>query len=112
MTSGASPRKPDELVHHIGEQRLVLEKFVGQAVDRQRLGRHAALGIEVLVERLTGGNPVDQFDAADLDQAIALKWIETRRFRIEHNFAHECFGAWFRPVPADAWRITSAGAAF
>ena len=85
-------QKGDELVHHVGEQRLVLEKFIGQAVDRQRLGRHAALGIEVLVERLAGGYPVHQLDAADLDQAITLKWIETRRLRIEHDFAHEGFG--------------------
>ena len=85
--------KADELVHHIGEQRLVLEKLIGQAVDRQRLGRHAALGIEVLVECLAGGYPVDQLDAADLDQAITVKWIETRRLRIEHDFAHEASGA-------------------
>ena len=32
----------DQIVRHLGEKELVLEKFVAQAVNRERLRRHAA----------------------------------------------------------------------
>ena len=41
------------------------------------------------MEGLAGGYPVDQLDAADLDQAMAVQRIETRGLGIEHNLAHE-----------------------
>ena len=44
----------EELVGDLGEQRLVLEELGRQAVHREGLGRHVALGIEVAVERRAG----------------------------------------------------------
>jgi hypothetical protein len=57
-------------------------------MDFDHLGRHVALGIEIAVEGLAGWNPVDQLDAADLDQPMTLKGIDSGRLRIEHDFAH------------------------
>ena len=50
--------------------------------------RHVAFRIEVAVKRLAGREAVDELDAADLDQPIALKGIEPGGFGIEHDLAH------------------------
>src|SRR5208283_604077 len=81
--------KGDQVLGHLGEKQLVFEEIVAEAVDGKRLRRHAALRIEIGVEGLAGGYPVDQLDAADLDQAMAVQRIETRGLGIEHNLAHE-----------------------
>src|SRR5262245_21969158 len=78
----------DEVVGDLGEQRFVLEKINGEAVDGGGLGRHVALGINVDVEMLTGRDTVDQLDTADLDQAMTLKGIEPRGLGVEHDLAH------------------------
>src|SRR5208282_5534886 len=65
-------KKGDEVVHHLREKELVFEEFIVEAMDRERLRRHGALGIEIAVERLPGWYAVDQLDAADLDQAMAV----------------------------------------
>ncbi len=82
-------QKGDQVVRHLGEKELVLEEVIAEAVHRERLRRHAALRIEISVERLAGGDAVDQLDAADLDQPMAVQRIETRGLGIEHNLAHE-----------------------
>ena len=46
--------KGDELVHPVGEQRLVLEEVDRQPVNLERPLRHVALRIEVAVEHLAG----------------------------------------------------------
>jgi hypothetical protein len=40
------------------------------------------------MERLAGRKAIDEFDAADLDQAIALEGIEPGGFGIEYDLAH------------------------
>ena len=67
---------------------LVLEEFLGQAVHRKSFGRNIALGIEITVKRLAGRNPIDQFNAADFYQAMALIGIEPGCFRIEDDLTH------------------------
>ena len=46
MTSRASPMNSSELVRDGGEDRLVGEERVGEAVDRERALRHRALRVE------------------------------------------------------------------
>src|SRR5208282_871076 len=65
-------KKGDQVIYYLRKKELVFEEFIGEAVDCERLRRHAALGIEIAVERLAGGYPVNQLDAADLDQAMAV----------------------------------------
>jgi hypothetical protein len=57
-------------------------------VNLARGFRHVALGIEVAVKRPPGREAVDELDATDLDQPIALQRIESGRFGIEDDLAH------------------------
>src|SRR5271167_3407616 len=91
--------KSDQLFRLVGKQRLVLEEFAGEPVNLERLFRHVAFRIEIAMEHFAGRKTINEFDAADLDQPIALKGIEPGGFGIENDLAHE------------ASRITSAAAA-
>ena len=71
-----------------GEQRLVGKKRIGEAVDPLGFRRHHTLGIEVTVPGPAGRDPIDHFDAADLDQPVTSPWVEAGRFGIENYFAH------------------------
>ena len=48
------------------------------------------------MECLARRDAVDDFDAADLDQAVAVKRVKTGRFGIEHDFAHETLSCRWR----------------
>src|SRR5664280_818530 len=63
----------EEIVGDVAEKRLVLEELGRQPVNGEGLGRHLALRVEIAVERRAGRNPVEQLDAADFDQAVALQ---------------------------------------
>ena len=67
---------------------LSLRNSIAQAVNLERRFRHVAFRIEVAVKRLAGRKAVDQLDAADLDQAIALEGIKPGGFGIENDLAH------------------------
>src|SRR5690606_24719318 len=56
--------KGDELFDDFGEQRLVGEELLRQAVNRLGFGGHVAFGIDVDVIGLTARDAVDQLDAA------------------------------------------------
>ncbi len=81
-------REGEEIVGDGREERLARQKGARQAVHGERLLRHVALRIEIMVQRLAGRNAVQQFDAADLDHAVAGTRIEARRFRIEDDLTH------------------------
>ena len=57
-----------------------------------RAGRHVALRIDVLMIGLAGGDVVEHFDTADLDQPVAVDRIKTGGFGIEDDFAHRGSG--------------------
>ena len=57
-------------------------------MDLERARRHLPLGIEIGVERIARGDVVDQFEAADLDDAVAAVRVEAGRFGVEDDFAH------------------------
>ena len=102
--------KSNQIVGHFGEEGFILEELLAQAVNGERFRRHAALRIEIGVECLSGRYAIDQLDAADLHQTVAVQRIETGGLGIEHNLAHEQ-----RPrtgVSDIARRITGAAAAF
>ena len=80
--------KLEEIVGDVGEARLVLEELGRQPVNGEGLGRHLALRVEIAVEGRAGRNPVEQLDAADLDQAVTLDGIEAGGFGVEDDFAH------------------------
>ena len=37
---------------------------------------------------LAGGETIDELNAANFDQAIALQWIKSGRFGVENDLAH------------------------
>ena len=55
-----------KLVGDLGKERFVLQKLDREAVDRDRLGRHLALRIEIAMKALPSRDPIDELDAADL----------------------------------------------
>src|SRR5580704_3821601 len=81
--------KSDELIGLLRKQRLVLEEIDRQPMNPESAFRHVAFRIEVKMERLSGRKPVDHFDAADLDQPIALQRVKAGGFGIENDLAHQ-----------------------
>ena len=81
--------KAEEVVSDLGKCRLVAQEFGREAMDRERLGRHGALGIDVAVKGVAGREAVVELDATDLDQAIALIRIEPGGLGVEHDLAHQ-----------------------
>ena len=61
-----------EIVDDVGKARLVLQERRRQPVDGEGFRRHLALRVEIAVEGRAGRDPVEQLDAAELDQAMAL----------------------------------------
>jgi hypothetical protein len=57
-------------------------------MDCDCLGRHVALRIKIAMKALSGRDAIDELDAADLHDPMPLERIESRRLRIEHDFAH------------------------
>ena len=49
---------------------------------------HIALGIEIPVPENAGGDVVDQLDAGELDDAVAVLGVEPGRLGVENKFAH------------------------
>ena len=76
-----------ELVGDILEERLVLQELAGQAVHGHRIAMDVALGVEVAVELAARGDAVDDLDAAELDQPVAVVGVEPRRFRVDDDLA-------------------------
>jgi hypothetical protein len=68
------------------ELRLVAQEFGGQAVDRQRRLVRVALGIDIAVEVVAGQLAVEDFNAADFDDAVARAWIQAGGFGVEERF--------------------------
>jgi hypothetical protein len=82
------PRVADKIQKVAGDltkYRLFREPLPRQAVNGNRLIGNIDLRIDVAMERPVGGNMVDQFEAADLNDPVPLAWIETGRFRIEND---------------------------
>jgi hypothetical protein len=57
-------------------------------VNRERILRHLAAGIDISMKAPTGRDMMHQLDAGDFDDAMALLGVETRGFGIEYDFPH------------------------
>ena len=78
----------DELFGDHGERTELAEKLRRVPVDGISLFRNVALGIDVLVEDPAARHMVDQLETGDLDNAMSVRRVETRRLRVEHNLPH------------------------
>ena len=77
-----------ELVDHMGEQRLVGKELAGKAVHGEGFGRHGTFRIDVAVKGLSGRHAIDHLDTADFNQPVAAQRVEAGGFGIENDFAH------------------------
>jgi hypothetical protein len=77
-----------QLVRNVGEARLALQKLRRDAVDLQRAGIDLPVRAQVPVQPPTGAPPVDDLDAADLDNAVTETRLEPGRFGIEDDLTH------------------------
>ncbi|KAG1456707.1 hypothetical protein G6F57_015039 [Rhizopus arrhizus] len=84
----------DELVRHIGEAGLVRQELRRQPVHRQGLGVAVAVRVQVDVQVIARGHPIDHFHAADLDDAMPLGGVKSGGFRVKDDLAHNLFRRW------------------
>jgi preprotein translocase subunit SecB len=78
----------DEFLDRIGKARLVFEEFGREPVDGKGFRRNVPFRVEIAMEAAAGGKTVEQLDAADLDDPMALIGVETCGFGIENDLAH------------------------
>ena len=76
-----------QLFHAITKERLVAQKLRGEAVHLVGALGHLTLRVQMAMPGAARRDGVDQFDTADLDNAMALARLETRGLRIENNLA-------------------------
>ena len=86
---GVRADKSEQLIGNRAEQGLPSEELCRQAMHGQSIRRHIALGIDIAVKLPSGRHVMNQFDAGDLDDAMALAGIETCRFGIQNDFPHQ-----------------------
>src|SRR5665213_4631070 len=78
----------EQLVNMRGKRRMSLEEVVAEPVNRLGARRHLAFGVDVAMEELAGRQVIEQLDAGDLDDAMAVGRIEAGGFGVEHDLAH------------------------
>ena len=87
ITSCASPMKSRK-ARPMPEHGLVAQEVIAQAVHLERLFRHRAFGVDVLVIGPAGRQVVQQLDRADFDDAVALGRFEAGGFGVKHDLTH------------------------
>ena len=81
-----------KVADNAGEDRLVLENLRSVAMDARRVLGDVALGIDENMEDIAGQALMDDLDRADFQHPMPAGRIESRRFRVEHDFTHGGFG--------------------
>ena len=77
------------VVGELGEARFVAQEFVGKAVHLESRKRHLALGVHMTMPHPPRRDAVEELDAADLDDAMAVERVEPGRLGIEHDLAQK-----------------------
>ncbi len=77
----------EHLVGKLGEARLVAQELGREAMHLEGGKGHVALGVHVAMPDPPRGDAIDELDAADLDDAMAVERIEPCRLGIEHDLA-------------------------
>jgi len=77
----------DDVVGERRELGLVAQEVGGQAVDLERILVALALGVEVDVKIVAGELAVEQLDAAELDDAVAVLRGKAGGFGVEDDLA-------------------------
>jgi hypothetical protein len=82
----------EELARDVRECRLRGEELVGDAVHRQRARVHFPIRSQVTMPVTTGRPAVNEFHAADLDDAMSFRELEPGRFGVKDDLAHGAKG--------------------
>src|SRR5262249_60069928 len=82
-------KEGEQLFDDLGKARLTVELGAGDAVHGERTVVDLALGIEIAVEGATRGAPVQELDAADLDDAVVEFGFQAGGFGVEDDLAHD-----------------------
>ena len=98
----------EELVDDVAKVRLGVELRAADAVHGLGAFVNVALGIEEAVELAARDAAIDHLDAADLDDAVALRRREARGFCVEDDLSHSSSmprlarrsGGWPRRAPS------------
>ena len=82
-----------QIVEDSGKGRLTGDAFVGDAVHTHRVRLNALFGVDVLVKVIFGRAAVDEFDAADFNDAVTFGFVTAIEvhaggFGIEDDLAH------------------------
>ena len=78
----------DEVRRDLAELRLVAQHIHRDAMHGLGVGMDVAiLGMDVLVEGIVRRDPIEELDAPDLDDPIALAMVQARRLSVEHDLA-------------------------
>jgi hypothetical protein len=78
----------DELLDDLREARLIGEEGVGDAVHGLGAGVDLPVRLDVAVEVVAGQPALDDLDAADFDNAMALGGLQARGLRVQYDLAH------------------------
>ena len=92
MTSFESPMKARKSSTMLAKTGLSLRTAAAMPVDAHCVLRDVALRIDERVKDLARQALVHDLDRANLQHPMPVRGIETRRFRIEHDFTHGEFG--------------------
>ena len=77
----------EHVVGQLGKTRLVAQELGGQAVHFEGLVGDVALGVQMAVPDASRGDAVDQLDAADLDDPVAVERVEPGGLGVEDDLA-------------------------
>src|SRR5688572_18758184 len=80
----------EKLVDDFTELRLVAQELGGQSMHTQRTLLAVASRIDIAVKMIAALLPVDEFDAADLDDAVAVRPFQAGGFGVEDDLSHWC----------------------
>ncbi len=83
-----APDESEKLLGDVAEPWLVAQEVVGDAMNIEGALFHVTIGPQVAMKIVAGGPPLHQFDAADLDDAMALAGLQASGFSIEDDLTH------------------------
>ncbi len=78
-----------QLLDHVRKARLLRQKLIRDAVHLQRASIDFAIRAQIAMKGASGLAPIQQLDAADLNDAMTLLGFETGGFSVEDDLAHE-----------------------
>src|SRR5689334_3775192 len=85
---GGIADKGQKIIDDINKALMPFQEIARKTVHRKRLSRNVAFGVDVGVKGRAAWYPVDQLDAPELDESVALGGIEACCFGVENNFTH------------------------